>query len=76
MPSQVWLMEKLENKLIDMRELYDEIKSRPGVEVSSELPVLNVTVETTRYYILTERKTGGRQSHPSSSNEVYSIPHT
>ena len=25
--SQVWSMEKLENKLIDMRELYDELNS-------------------------------------------------
>lgn len=35
LPSQVWSMEKLENKLIDMRELYDEIKGRPDIEVSS-----------------------------------------
>ncbi|XP_070494506.1 kinesin-like protein KIF13A isoform X4 [Chironomus tepperi] len=27
--SQVWTMEKLENKLIDMRELYQEYKDRP-----------------------------------------------
>ena len=27
--SQVWSMEKLENKLIDMRELYEESKSIP-----------------------------------------------
>lgn len=26
--SQVWSMEKLENKLIDMRELYDEKKEK------------------------------------------------
>lgn len=27
--SQVWSMEKLENKLIDMREMYQEYKDRP-----------------------------------------------
>lgn len=27
--SQVWSMEKLENKLIDMREMYQEYKERP-----------------------------------------------
>lgn len=27
--SQVWSMEKLENKLIDMREMYQEHKDRP-----------------------------------------------
>lgn len=27
--SQVWSMEKLENKLIDMREMYQEFKDRP-----------------------------------------------
>lgn len=26
--SQVWSMEKLENKLIDMREMYQEFKDR------------------------------------------------
>jgi kinesin family protein 13 len=28
LPSQVWSMEKLENKLIDMRDLYEENKER------------------------------------------------
>jgi hypothetical protein len=28
LPSQVWSMEKLENKLIDMRDLYEEKKER------------------------------------------------
>lgn len=28
--SQVWSMEKLENKLIDMREIYQEYKDRPS----------------------------------------------
>lgn len=28
--SQVWSMEKLENKLIDMREMYQEHKERPA----------------------------------------------
>jgi Kinesin protein 1B len=32
--SQVWSMEKLENKLIDMRELYEESKSIP-IKVTS-----------------------------------------
>lgn len=27
--SQVWSMEKLENKLIDMREMYQEYKDHP-----------------------------------------------
>lgn len=26
--SQIWSMEKLENKLIDMREMYQEFKDR------------------------------------------------
>lgn len=26
--SQIWSMEKLENKLIDMREMYEECKDR------------------------------------------------
>lgn len=34
LPSQVWSMEKLENKLIDMRDLYEENKqSNPSVQV-------------------------------------------
>lgn len=26
-PNQIWSMEKLENKIIDMREMYEELKS-------------------------------------------------
>ncbi len=33
--SQVWSMEKLDLKLIDMRELYEELKSR-GLEPDSD----------------------------------------
>ncbi len=33
--SQVWSMEKLENKLIDMRELYEDWKDRGEVEVGA-----------------------------------------
>lgn len=32
--SQVWSMEKLENKLIDMREMYQEYKDHPMTMVS------------------------------------------
>jgi Kinesin protein 1B len=32
--SQVWSMEKLENKLIDMREMYQEYKDHPLSMVS------------------------------------------
>ncbi len=34
--SQVWSMEKLDLKLIDMRELYEELKSR-GVNFTNNL---------------------------------------
>uniref|UniRef100_A0A8D8LMB0 Kinesin-like protein KIF13A n=1 Tax=Cacopsylla melanoneura TaxID=428564 RepID=A0A8D8LMB0_9HEMI len=44
--SQVWSMEKLENKLIDMRELYDEIKDRPDVEIDEDMDPFYETQET------------------------------
>lgn len=35
--SQVWSMEKLENKLIDMREMYQEYKERIMAGLVSEV---------------------------------------
>lgn len=35
--SQVWTMEKLENKLIDMREMYQEYKERIMAGLVSEM---------------------------------------
>ena len=33
-PNQVWSLEKLDNKLIDMRELYNEMQSGNMAQVS------------------------------------------
>ncbi|XP_055686060.1 kinesin-like protein KIF13A isoform X2 [Lutzomyia longipalpis] len=38
--SQIWSMEKLENKLIDMREMYQEFKDRPMAMAIEEPPEL------------------------------------
>lgn len=35
--SQIWSMEKLENKLIDMREMYEECKDRASSPMVSNI---------------------------------------
>ncbi|XP_037034787.1 kinesin-like protein KIF13B isoform X4 [Bradysia coprophila] len=39
--SQVWTMEKLENKLIDMREMYQEYKER----IMAGLPIMDLSID-------------------------------
>lgn len=43
--GQVWSMEKLDNKLVDMREMYDEWRRRQqrGEEIPEEVRKLNAS---------------------------------
>lgn len=49
--SQIWSMEKLENKLIDMREMYEECKDRASSPMVSNI-VLRSKLLLSLYYNL------------------------
>lgn len=49
--SQIWSMEKLENKLIDMREMYEECKDRASSPMVSNI-VLRTMLLLSLYYNL------------------------
>lgn len=47
--SQVWSMEKLENKLIDMREMYQEHKDRPLMVIA--IAYMFIKTEITYFFL-------------------------
>lgn len=57
--SQVWSMEKLENKLVDMRDMYQEYKERI---LSGRVSILH-TENWIRYNLLFDQNTHQNNTH-------------
>lgn len=51
--AQVWSMEKLENKLVDMRDMYDEWRRRQRDDVIENVSLFETTHTERILYLIT-----------------------